>query len=133
MTAHIFLAHFPVALILIGALADLIAVTVRRPELRGFASSLLILGGACVLLSFLTGQSALDGIAARQPSGSMAIEAHQQWGAVGSWVVAASSGLRAMWRKQLDGPRGWALLVAAQVAALIVIGIATSGAAISHG
>ncbi|HEX8392547.1 MAG TPA: DUF2231 domain-containing protein [Longimicrobium sp.] len=133
MTPHIFVAHFPVALIMVGALADVYGVGLKRKELRGFASSLLILGGAFVLMSFMTGQGALDAAMARTPQGSIAIESHQQWGAVGTWVVVGTAALRAAWRRSLDGARGYGLLAAALLAAAVVTGIAISGSTIAHG
>lgn len=92
----------------------------RRDRIPG---ALLMLGGALALLAFFTGQGALDSVLERFPAGSPRIEAHTQWGAVGTWVLGGLALLRAMWRERLEGPYGWANLAAALVAAMVVIGI----------
>ncbi|HEX6913584.1 MAG TPA: DUF2231 domain-containing protein [Longimicrobium sp.] len=133
MPAHLFLAHFPVALVLTGAAADLGGAVLRSPRVRGFAGVLLIAGGASAFLAFFTGGGALSAALSRVPPGDPRLEAHQQWGAAGVWLLLASAGLRGAWRRRLDGPRGWLALAAALASAAVVTGIALSGAAISHG
>ncbi|HEV2149974.1 MAG TPA: DUF2231 domain-containing protein, partial [Longimicrobiaceae bacterium] len=56
---HLLLAHFPVALIVTGAAADVLGALLRRDALRRWAGALLILGGVAALLAMLTGQGAL--------------------------------------------------------------------------
>ena len=133
MNAHLFLAHFPVALILVGAAADLAGALAGRERVREFAGALLILGGAFALLAFFTGGGALAEAMTRVPPGDPRLEAHPQWGAVGTWVLVGGAGLRAAWRRSLAGARGWVLLAVALASAAVVAGIAVSGHAIAHG
>lgn len=132
---HLFIAHFPVALLLAGAAADLAGALLRRPGLRRWAGGLLVLGGVAALLAFLTGQGALDAALPRLGvvgPGADRIEAHARWSGAGVWALAASAALRAAWHDQLDGPRGWLLAAAALLSALLVLGITASGTLISH-
>ena len=133
MPAHVFLAHFPVALILVGAAADVVGAVLRSEAVRRFAGVLLVLGGASAFLAFFTGGGALSAALARVPPGDPRLEAHQQWGAAGAWLLIGASGLRLAWRRSLDRARGWIALAAALAAAAVVTGIALSGSAISHG
>jgi uncharacterized membrane protein len=133
MHLHLLIAHFPVALILTGAAADLAGALARRDALRRWAGALLVIGGATALLALFTGGDALARAAARFPAGDPRLEAHPQWGAVGSWLLLGGALLRAAWRRSLAGPRGWILLGVAILSAAVVLGIALTGHAIAHG
>jgi uncharacterized membrane protein len=130
---HFFVAHFPVALIVTGAAADLAGAALRSARVRTFAGVLLMAGGASALLAFVTGGGALSAALARIPPGAPELEAHQQWGAAGVWLLLGAAGLRAAWHRRMDGARGWIALAAALASAAVVTGIALSGAAVSHG
>lgn len=132
MPAHLFVVHFPVALLLVGAAADLAGALMRSDRVRAFAGVLLILGGVSAFVAFFTGGGALAAVLSRVTPGDPRLEAHQQWGAAGVWVLIASAALRAAWRRRLDGVQGWVLLAAALVSAVLVVFIALSGHAISH-
>lgn len=133
MNPHLLLAHFPVALVLLGAAADLGGALAGRAHVRAFAGVLLIAGGCFALLAFLTGGGALADAALRVPPGDPRLEAHPQWGAVGTWLLVGGAVLRAAWRRSLAGWRGWLLLGAALASAAVVAGIAATGHAIAHG
>jgi uncharacterized membrane protein len=133
MPLHLFLAHFPVALLLAGAAADVGGAVLRSERTRSFAGVLLIAGGASAFLAFLTGGGALSAVLARVDPGDPRLEVHQQWGAAGVWLLLGAAGLRLAWRRRLDGIRGWIALAAALASAAVVTGIALSGAAVSHG
>jgi uncharacterized membrane protein len=132
---HLWIAHFPVALLLVGAAADLAGAALGRRALRRWAGGLLVLGGAAALLAFLTGQGALDAALPRLGvvgPGADRVELHARWGGAGVWVLAGASALRAAWHDRLDGPRGWLLVAATLLAALLALGITASGTGISH-
>jgi uncharacterized membrane protein len=133
MNAHLFLAHFPVALVLVGAAADLGGVLAGRERVRAFAGVLLMVGGGFALLAFFTGGGALADAMTRVPPGDPRLDAHPQWGAVGTWALVGGAVLRAAWRRSLHGWRGWVLLTAALASAAVVTGIAATGHAIAHG
>ena len=132
MPLHLFLAHFPVALVLAGAAADLGGAVLRSGRTRRFAGVLLIAGGASAFLAFLTGGGALSAALSRIPPGDPRLEAHQQWGAAGIWLLLGAAGLRLAWRRRLDGIHGWIALAAALASAAVIMGTVMSGAAISH-
>ena len=129
MPAHLFIVHFPVALLLTGAAADLAGALLRSDRARAFAGVLLVLGGVGAFAAFFTGGGALSAVLSRMTPGDPRLEAHKQWGAAGVWVLVAAAALRAVWRRRLDGVRGWIALAAALASAVL---IALSGTAISH-
>lgn len=133
MPAHLYLAHFPVALVTLGAAADLAGVVMRDPRLRRFGGALIMLGALVAFFTFLTGQNALALALVRVHPGNPAIETHTQWGGAGVWVIVIAGVLRALWRDRLEGPYGWATLAAGLAAAAVVTALAVTGAAISHG
>jgi uncharacterized membrane protein len=136
LSAHLFIIHFPVALVLTGAAADVIGVAAGRPALRRHAGALLILGAVAALLAFLTGQGAMSAALLRGMPDAAAmqrIEAHSQWGAVGVWLLGGAGVLRALWRERLGDARGWVCLALAVASAALVTLISLSGTAIAHG
>lgn len=132
MPLHIFIVHFPIALILLGAAGDLLGVAMRSEAVRIWAGSLLILGAVAAMFAFLTGAGAESAALSVPRPDRTLIDVHSQWGGAAIWPIVVAGGLRAMWRRRLDGPYGWANLAAAIVAAALVIGITASGLAISH-
>ncbi|HET8654600.1 MAG TPA: DUF2231 domain-containing protein [Longimicrobiaceae bacterium] len=132
MPIHLFVVHFPVAFIVVGAIADVAGAVFRSEGTRRWAGTLLILGAVFALAAFLTGQAALSALGPAREGGPR-IEAHTQWGAVGVWVLVVAGGLRAAWRQRLRGATGWVMLALAILSAMLVVGIATSGTAILHG
>jgi uncharacterized membrane protein len=133
MNAHLFIAHFPIALLVVGAGADLIGAAAGNPDLRRMAGTLLILGTLGALLSFMTGEGALLSALERIRPGDTALEVHTQWGAVGVWGLMIAGGLRVLWRNRLEGARGWIALAVALASAALVVMIGLSGTAIAHG
>jgi uncharacterized membrane protein len=132
LPTHLYIAHAPIGLVVLGAGADLLGVLLRREDLRRWASSLVILGGAGAVLAFLTGSGALATMALRSSLEAERVAHHTQWASVGVWVVALATLARLRWRRALNGGTGWAALAAAIMAAAVMIGIMLSGMAINH-
>ena len=133
MTAHLFIIHFPVTLLLIGALADLAGLGLADRALRMRAGQLIILGGVAAFLAFVTGEGAkIAAISTAQVDVSR-VASHEQWGSVGTWALIGVALLRTLWRGHLDGPRGWVNALIAVVAAALVIAITVTGSFIRHG
>jgi uncharacterized membrane protein len=132
MTAHHWIIHFPVALLLAGAAADAIGAAASAPQLRRWATPLLVAGAAAAVLAFATGQGALLLAQGRNPADD-AVDLHARWGGAGAWPLAAAGALRLAWRDRLRGAYGAALLAAAVLSALLVVLVSRSGMAIMHG
>lgn len=133
MSLHLFVAHFPLALILLGAAADLVGAVFSNGRVRSWAGTLLMIGAAAAVLSFLSGARAM-GVALSQPGADYELIAvHSQWGGAAVWPLAGAGVLRAIWRTRTSGIHGWGLLAASMISAFLIIQISLTGAAISHG
>lgn len=133
MAAHLYVAHLPYALILVGAGLDALGVATASEPRRRWAGHLLILGASLALAAFATGQAAVPYSLARPQANAAAIEAHSLWGGTGVWLLAIAGGLRAAWRHHLHGARGWANLALGVGSGLLIVAITRSGLAIAHG
>lgn len=133
MTAHLFITHFPVTLLLLGALADLGGLALADRALRMRAGQLIIIGGIAAFLAFVTGEGAKIAVISTAQVDIVRIASHEQWGSVGTWALIGVALLRTLWRGQLDGPRGWANAAVAVLAAALVIAITVTGSFIRHG
>jgi uncharacterized membrane protein len=133
MPAHLFIVHFPVVLLVVGAAADVLGVLTRNAALRAGAGWLIILGALAALLAFMTGGAALSYLLLSQPPGAEAVALHAQWGSAGLWPITVTGALRALWRRRLHGAPGWVNLAMAVVSAVVVVGATVTGTAIRHG
>jgi uncharacterized membrane protein len=129
---HVFIVHFPLALILLGAAGDLVGTAMSSKPLRTWAGTLLILGAFAALLAFFTGAGAASIAWGRPNPDYVLIEAHSQWAGAALWPIVAAGALRAVWRTRLTGSHGWLNLAAALLSAVLIIGISASGIAIAH-
>lgn len=132
MPLHLFIVHFPVTLLVLGAAADLAGALGRSPALRRGAGWLIILGAVSALLAFATGGAALSYLLMTEPGRVAGADVHAQWGSVGLWVAGATGLVRALWRHRLGGPHGLVHLALAVAAGAVAIGATLSGTAIRH-
>lgn len=131
--AHILAAHFAVALALVSAGAEILAVVVRRPEVRSFGPACLYLAAGAALLSFFTGSAAAGWALARDPARFERVAAHENVGAVAVWVIAGAAVLRlALGRTVRDAARA-VLVLPALLASVVAILAERSGYVIAHG
>jgi uncharacterized membrane protein len=133
MPIHLFVSHFPVALVIAGALVDLVGTAAGDSSMRRGAGHLLIAGALAAFASFFTGGAALSAYLMQNPAPTAAVESHTQWGGAGVWLVCGAGAVRLLWARRLDGPYGWASLGVAVGAATVVVAITLSGTAIRHG
>jgi uncharacterized membrane protein len=132
MTLHLYFAHLPLVLIVIGAAADAAGALARNERLRAWAGSLLVLGAIAAMLALLTGAGAMSLVLSQPDPPYQRVAEHSQWAGAAIWPLAGAGVLRALWRRRLSGPHGWALLAAALISAAIVLYIGASGLAIAH-
>lgn len=133
MSTHLILAHFPLVLFVLAAAADLFGAFTDAPAVRRAAGMLIVLGAVAVLLSFLTGEGALSRLLLREAPDPARLEAHTQWAVAGVWLLGGAGVLRALWRAETHGVRGWINLGVAVLAAVLVVFVTLSGTAIAHG
>jgi uncharacterized membrane protein len=133
MTPHLFIIHFPVALIVVAAGVESVGVAMADRSLREWAWRLMLIGTVATFLAFVTGEGAL---LAAMPRGGISperLELHQQWGSVGTWGVLGMALLRTLWRHRPPGGFAWINLLVSVLAATLVIAISISGTLVRHG
>ena len=133
MAAHLFIVHFPVALLLFGALTDLGATAMGNNALRMRGGQLIIAGGIAAFLAFVTGEGAKIVALNTTEVDLAALATHEQWGSVATWALLGVAIVRAMWRNRFEGPIAWLHLGLAVAAAALVTFITLSGTAVRHG
>lgn len=77
---HPAVVHFPIALLLVGAAAAVLAVFVRRWHLPLFAAILLALGAAGAVVASATGEEEEERVEHAIPSAEPLLEQHADWG-----------------------------------------------------
>jgi uncharacterized membrane protein len=132
MPLHLFIVHFPLALVLVGAVADAIGAVSGAERVRSWAGALLMLGAFAAVVAFLTGAGATSVALSRPQPEYQLVATHSQWGGAAIWPIAAAGLLRGLWRNRLQGIRGWVNLAAAVLSAVLVYMISATGVAISH-
>jgi uncharacterized membrane protein len=88
---HPAIVHFPIALLLVGALTAVVAVFVRRWHLPLFAAILLSLGAIGGVAATVTGEEEEEKVEHAIPSAEPLLEEHADWGerARNAGIVAA--------------------------------------------
>jgi uncharacterized membrane protein len=87
---HPMIVHFPIALLIVGFLAELIAVITKKEFFSKASFYLLILGTAGVITAYFTGHAAGEGIS---ESGMLksALESHEGAATIALWVIVAAA------------------------------------------
>lgn len=104
---HAALVHFPIALLTVGVLADLLALA--RPsasQLRRFASVVLATGTVLMVPTYLSGRQAGDAAESPFPEMERVLGEHADWATATLWFFLALVAMRlvAEWKGRLRGP-----------------------------
>ncbi|WP_291097342.1 MULTISPECIES: DUF2231 domain-containing protein [unclassified Flavobacterium] len=86
---HAMAIHFPIALLIIGFLSELIAFIIKKPFFRQTAFYLLLLGTLGTIVSYLSGNAAGEGI--EEGSLGKAIELHEQAATITLWLTIVTA------------------------------------------
>lgn len=108
---HPMIVHFPIALLLVGFLAELAGMVLRRDFFSQVAFTLIMTGAVGVIAAYLSGERAGGGIT-EAGTMKMALEAHESSALLTLWLVIATALLRAalvVFRK-FSGSLRWASL-----------------------
>lgn len=94
---HPALVHFPIALILLGALLALVAVLFRRGNLPWLAALLLVTGAAAAAVAARTGGQQAEMVGEISDRAEAMLDQHEEWGertrdiAIAAAVLALAS------------------------------------------
>jgi uncharacterized membrane protein len=90
---HPMLVHFPIALLIIGLLADIVGVFTKREFYSRMALVLLILGTVGLIAAYFSGHQAAEGLMETGPL-SMAVETHEEAALLTLWLMIATTLVR---------------------------------------
>jgi len=109
---HPMIVHFPIALLIIGFLAEFISVVFKKEFFGKAGFYLLILGTLGVVAAYISGNIAGDGLT---EAGALkdAIEKHEDAAAVTLWLMVAVSVVRVgfVLLKKYEGAFKWISLI----------------------
>jgi uncharacterized membrane protein len=129
---HLVLLHFPIALLIVGAVLKLVGVSGDRPGTQVAARTCLILGGLAAVGTAFTGQAAEEIVEHALPAAEEVLEAHEgvgMWAAylAGAVVLAELATIRVR-----RGALAWAAAALALVTAGLTAYAGLTGGRIRH-
>jgi uncharacterized membrane protein len=90
---HPMVVHFPIALIIVGFIAEIISLFIKKDFFSTSAFYLLILGTLGVLAAYITGNSAGEGIT-EAGALSRALETHESAAELSLWIIIIAAAVR---------------------------------------
>lgn len=121
---HAMIVHFPIALLLVGFLFEMIGFFLKKSIFSQASFYLLILAAASAITAYLTGDAAGDGM----EGGSLkkAMDLHEQAAVITLWLTIAAAATRSAW--ELFRQKIWWLRIIAMVLfATAAIGVGRTG------
>jgi len=101
---HPMIVHFPIALLIVGFLSELVGLILKKEFFTTAAFYLLILGTLGVVAAYITGNLAGDGIS---ETGQLetALETHEHAAQLTLWLMVGAAAVRIalVWFKKFDG------------------------------
>jgi uncharacterized membrane protein len=121
---HAMFVHFPIALILVGFLSEIVSLFYRTDFFRQTALYLLILGTLGTIASYLAGKAAGDGM--DEGSLGRAMEQHQQAATYALWLTIATAVLY-LGVFFFQNKKAWVRLVSVLLFAMAIVAIGRTG------
>lgn len=125
---HPAVIHFPVVLVLVALLFELVARHPRGQALAPAAGVLVVLAAFGAVAAVVTGNRAADEAVVSRDVAER-VEEHEERGEIAMWALLVVAALRVLLgaRRWLDGVRGWAYLALLALAAVAVVRAAQAG------
>lgn len=121
---HAMLVHFPIALIMIAFLSEIISLIYKTTFFRQTALYLLILGTLGTIASYLAGNAAGEGM--DEGSLGIAMEQHQQAATYALWLTIATA-VFYLGVFFFQNKKAWVRLVSVLLFAMAIIAIGRTG------
>jgi uncharacterized membrane protein len=87
---HPMIVHFPIALLIVGFLSDLVGLVTKRDIFKQVGFYLFTLGAAGVIAAFITGSQAGDGIV-EESALKQALETHEEAANLAIWLTSIAA------------------------------------------
>ncbi len=116
---HAMIVHFPIALLLVGFLSELIGIVFKKSFFTQVSFYLLLLAAGGAITAYLTGDAAGDGM----EGGSLkkAMDLHEQAAMITMWLTIAAASARTAY-ELLKNKMLWL-----KIAAFVLFAAATAG------
>ena len=117
---HPMIVHFPIALVIIGFLSDIISLMTKRKFFASTGLLLIILGTAGAVAAYLSGDLASDGIEEVGALGA-ALQTHESAALLAIWTMVILASLRVILAitKRMTGWLQWVMVI------LLAFGVGT--------
>jgi len=117
---HPMIVHFPIALIIIGFLSDLVGAVMKRQFFTNAGLYLIVLGSLGMIAAYISGNIAGDGVTEMGALGK-ALETHEGAATLALWSIIILAILRVALAvtKQMAGWKQWAMVI------LLAVGVGT--------
>ena len=129
---HLVLLHFPIALLIVGAVLKLASLAGDRPGLRVAARTCLLVGGLAAIGTAFTGQAAEEIVEHALPVSEEVLEGHEEVGMWAAYLAAAVVIAELATVRVRRGPVAWVGAVLALVAAGFTAWAGLTGGRIRH-
>jgi uncharacterized membrane protein len=105
---HPMIIHFPIALLIVGFLFEVVGVAANKEFYSKAAFILLLLGGAGAVAAYITGNLAGDGLSEMGPL-KQALEEHEDAAVVTLWIIGGIVAARILMvaTKRFTGSLRW--------------------------
>lgn len=90
---HPMIVHFPIALLMVGFLSDLLGITLKKDFFNRAGYYLLILGTIGVVAAYFSGEFAGDGVVEAGALGQ-ALETHESAALISLWLMVGTALVR---------------------------------------
>lgn len=90
---HPMIVHFPIALLIVGFLFDIVGLFSKRESFAQMAFYLLVLGALGVIAAYITGNQAGSGIT-EEGALKQALETHEEAATLTIWIVSIAAVFR---------------------------------------
>ena len=115
---HPMIVHFPIALIIIGFLSDLVGAITKRPFFTNAGLYLIVLGSLGTIAAYISGEIAGDGVTEAGALGA-ALETHENAATLALWsvIILAIMRITLALTKKMVGWKQWVMV------ALLALGV----------
>lgn len=117
---HPMLVHFPIALLIVGLLADITGVITKREFFSRTGLLMLVLGTIGLITAYISGDRAADGLMETGPL-QIAVESHEEAAQITLWLMIVTTFVRLA----LVGFRKYTGLLRWIPLALFLVGVAS--------
>jgi uncharacterized membrane protein len=117
---HPMLVHFPIALLMVGLVADVAGLLTKREFYTRMGMILLFLGTAGLIAAYFSGHQAAEGLMETGPL-SMAVETHEDAALLTVWLMVAT----ALVRVALVASRKYSGILRVIPLAIFILGVAS--------